>query len=223
MIAQKAPCVFMQRTTAAACAALLLLAPMAHTQEDDMPDGDVDLVEKPRPPKKAEPPKESPKKKRERKSEPTDDDVLSREQSGVKIAPRVDAPPVVADDAEDDAEDDAGASRLVVPVKADTDADVPARPQQPTPLKDKVFEVVKDSEPEEARLPVLTPADDGEDFIEIAPSPALPSDPDEAGSTWLVVGAAAGGLVLLAGAGVGGYFLVEALVPATGSVVVTPR
>jgi hypothetical protein len=50
-----------------------------------------------------------------------------------------------------------------------------------------------------------------------------PEATDDGSMPWIITGATVGGLVLLAGAGVGGYFLVDALSTKTGSITVTPR
>ncbi len=50
-----------------------------------------------------------------------------------------------------------------------------------------------------------------------------PDDGDDGGVGWIIAGATGGGLVLLAAAGVGGYFLVDALSPKNGTITVTAR
>lgn len=255
----------LESAIAIACAALLIVAPMARAQDDEMPDGDVDLVEKPKPkkkepkkddkrkeekkkeepkreePKREEPKKEPPPKREEPKKEPKtepkrapvddDDDILTGGESGAKIAPRGDGKAVEpkAPDEDEDEDEGGGKSRLLQtveegPAPVTDEDDVPARPTKPL--------VVEDDEPSKAIVPV---ADDEEpppvikpgegDVVEIEPSRAeVPDEEDDGGdNTWVIAGATAGGLLLLAGAGVGGFFLVDALTPKTGSIVVTPR
>lgn len=257
------------------CAAALLGAPgVVRAQDDDMPDGDVDIIEKPKPKpkkKKEEPKKEEPKKeekkaekpkeepKKDKKAPPPssdDDDILTGGDSGAKIAPKGSdanakaAPPVEDEgegegDGEDDEGEGGGRTRLLKaveqgppPVVAD---DVPARapvaPIDDSPIEDDV-PARPEAEGDELGgdggdggkpgKPVITPKDgDAGDttMVETGPTGDEKGGIDEDGgdSTWVIVGATAGGLLLLAGAGVGGFFVIDALSPKTGTVTVTPR
>ena len=55
------------------------------------------------------------------------------------------------------------------------------------------------------------------------PSSEEPPEAEESHMGWVITGATVGALAVVAGAGIGGYFLVGALTPKTGSITVTPR
>jgi hypothetical protein len=193
------------------CAALLVSAPALGGQDDDMPDGDVDLVEKQKPKRRAQPRK---KVDKPRVAPVVDDDVLTEGNSGARIAPitpikAAEEPAVLDDDKEG-----GGTSRLVQPIEetpvppaAERKVDVPA----PTPVAaDDGVRPVK----------VLEGVENGD-----LPGPRATEPPAGAdgGDAWVIAGATVGGLLILAGAGVGGFFLVDALAPKTGVITVTPR
>lgn len=234
------------RACASLCAMLLLLPAPALAQDDDMPDGDVDIVEKPKKtaPKKAEPKREEKKaepkkeeKKPEPKPEPKDDkkdgrsgrkpigsdddvdDILTVPASAVP--PPVKAtppPPPPADPALVDDAAPAGGGRVLV----GGDDDVPEPPPSSRLL---------DEDP--PAKPLVAPVDtsDGQPVkvegersttTEIETTVEEPEEP--AGSTpWIVAGAVGGGVVL-AGV-VGGVVLLVGALTATpsGTVTVTPH
>ena len=250
----------MKHLVASACAALLVAAPALRAQDDDMPDGDVDIIEKPKPrkkprrerkeepkreeqkreepkreePKREEPRKEPPKREAPPKDVPSDDDdILTDGSSAVKIAPREEKaePPPPPPPPED-----TGKSRVLQaiedgPAPEVVDDDVPARPIITDDVEDDVpaRPIISDADEAPRERAVIAPvAEDGDgDDIDTKVSDTAPERPtydeDSGDSTWVIVGAATGGLLLLAGAGVGGFFVVDALTPKTGTITVTPR
>lgn len=255
----------LQRILSVSTALAFLCAPAVRAQDDDMPDGDVDIIEKPKPkkrekkkeePKKEEPkkekakeepkPKEEPKKRepKEPKGKPApsdDDDILTGGDTGARIAPKPGdkaAPPPPPPVVEDEDEGEGGRTRLLKAIEegpppvVEGDDDVPARAKplaiDDSPIEDDV-PVVGDSADEGGKPPVVAPAegDEPSDTTVVDTPPTGDErgglDEDSGDTTWVIVGATAGGLLLLAGAGVGGFFLVDAITPKTGTVTVTPR
>lgn len=256
-------------------ASLLLASPALRAEDDDMPDGDVDIVEKPK--NRAEKKKE-PEKKDEKKDDkkPEKKDEQKPEKPGKRDSKHRDGK---AHDDRPRADDDGD----ILTVPAD---DVPARPDKtgkgektkPAPVRADDLSVDEDEsdEPSNGRMRVLdsvpAPAGTNESIDDDLPAarggsrpPAAhddgsegsgdeaddevdhegaesagrhedldglravetrgeePEGSDDPGLPWVIGGATVGGILLLAGAGVGGYFLVDALLPKTGSLTVTPR
>ena len=214
-----------------------LLAPPAvlAQDDDDMPDGDVDIIEqKKKPSPKKDPPKKAPEKPAEKpkpKKPPpkADDDILTGDPlPSVPPPKKTPPPPAVSkdvmpegDDEDDDEDDEDGDDE---PPARGPEAVVPAQPVH-------VREVVDDDLPARAREPVKQPVVD-EAPVPV-PAAAMPrrsvQDVEEPGEsegapTGLIVGGAIGGaLVLLAGAGVGGYFLFTSLQSGGVTVIVQPK
>jgi hypothetical protein len=266
------------RALASLIAGLLVssFAPPLRAEDDDMPDGDGDVVEKPKkkeekkkdPPKKKEEPKKEPKKETKKKDEPKpepkpepkeppkrgndndDDDALPAGDDDILTAPKKEEPKkeppakkadpkadllsdVLADDDEDDLparpretpkaeraplastplDDDAVPSRTDRSVNINSDVDASA--DRAAKVDDAPARAVDDDAPRAPRTSTAT----------VVETEIEEPDETEGAPTGLIVGGAVGGaLVVLAGAGVGGYFLVQALASGgTGTVVVTPR
>ena len=222
-------------------AALLSLGLLAHPavlaqDDDDMPDGDVDIIEqKKKPAPKKDPPKKAPEKPAEKskpkKSPPkADDDILTGDPLPAVPPPKKAPPPPAVskdvmpegdDEDDDDEDDDEGEDE---PPARGPEAVVPTQPVH-------VREVVDDDLPARAREPVTQPVVDEAPLP--VPAGAMPrrsvQDVEEPGESegapiGLIVGGAIGGaLVLLAGAGVGGYFLFTSLQSGGVTVIVQPN
>jgi hypothetical protein len=212
-----------------------LLAPPAvlAQDDDDMPDGDVDIIEqKKKPSPKKDPPKKAPEKPAEKpkpKKPPpkAEDDILTGDPLPAVPPPKKAPPPPAVskdvmpegddDDDEDEDDDDEPPSRVPEAVG----------PTQPVHVR----EVVDDDLPARARVPETQPVVD-EAPVPV-PAAVMPrrsvQDVEEPGEsegapTGLIVGGAIGGaLVLLAGAGVGGYFLFTSLQSGGVTVIVQPK
>ena len=232
--------------------ALLLSTAVLADDDDDMPDGDADLAEKP---KKVVPKKEARKeaKKEPRKAQPKkeqepeqpqpggsdskgrdddDDDILVDEPVAPVKKPEVrSAPPA---DIEDSTLDEEPPVRAREAVKEGRSSLPTRRLDDETPPIDTERSVDGESQspPRSTQPERPTPKDNG-DREAVKPKPKMHtidspvSEPDEAegAPTGLIMASAIGGvIVVLAGAGVGGYFIVQALqTTATGTVVITPR
>lgn len=237
-----------------ATALLLSTAVLADDDDDDMPDGDADLAEKPKkvvPKKEArkeakkEPRKAQPKKEQEpeqpqpggsdskgRDDDDDDDDILVDEPVAPVKKPEVrSAPPA---DIEDSTLDEEPPVRAREAVKEGRSSLPTRRLDDETPPIDTERSVDGESQspPRSTQPERPTPKDNG-DREAVKPKPKMHtidspvSEPDEAegAPTGLIMASAIGGvIVVLAGAGVGGYFIVQALqTTATGTVVITPR
>lgn len=263
------------RALASLVAGLLVssFAPPLRAQDDDMPDGDADIVEKPKkkeekkkdPPKKKEEPKKEPKKETKKKDEPKpepkpepkeppkrggdDDDALPAGDDDILTAPKQEEPKKDPPATKADPKADPKADLLSDVLADDDEDDLPARPREApkaeraplasTPLDDDVVPSRTDRSVNINSDVEVKGADDDaarrvDDDAPRAPRTSTATvvdteieEPDETegAPTGLIVGGAVGGaLVVLAGAGVGGYFLVQALASGgTGTVVVTPR
>lgn len=219
--------------------AAVLATPLARAQDDeDMPDGDVDIREqkkKPPPPKK-DPPKKTekaPPKKDPTKKPPVDDEdgILTGDPTPPPAPPskKVEPPkpPPVAVDDEDEDMPGGDVDRVREPVAPrapatvidDEDEDLPPRAATPEPVVAAPQVPRKASTDDaEARLVVTPPRRTVEPEV-----PEVPED-GEGAPTGLIVGSAIGGaLVLAAGAGVGGYFLFTSLQPTGATITVSPR
>ena len=222
----------------------VLFAPVVSyaQDDDDMPDGDVDIREEKKKPGKPAPPKKDPPKKTEPSAEPK------------KVEPKKDPPPpkkVEPKAAPSDEEDLTGDNKPATPARAPDandvlvdDDDMPG--VEPTPVRSPVREAPKvitlptrrldDDEP--PRREVVNPArapDPEPDDAEVTrtnPTPARsldePAKQDEESEGppgALIVGGAIGGAVIvLAGAGIGGYFLFSSLASGgTTSVTIVPN
>ena len=216
----------------------VFLAPIARAQDDDdMPDGDIDIQEEKKKPKKATPKKDPPKKaaeplkkadppakKAEPKRTPSDDDDILTGDDAPKPKTTTRAPSL--NDVLVDDDDMPGGSAPAVK-KAE-----PKR--EPTRVITLPTRRLDDDEPPRreianpARAPAPQPGDDIPETVtpvrrldETAPD----DDESEGPPAGLIVGGAIGGAVLvLAGAGIGGYFLFSSLADSgTTSVTIVPR
>jgi hypothetical protein len=244
----------LQQLLAVVMAAFLVVPASALAQNDDMPDGDVDIVEKPKPkkekkkeekkekkkeeappPKKEEPPpkKEEPPPKKEepppKKEKPgkkpaasDDDDILTDTGAGAVIGGAAGAgagaaaagagtPPVVAP-----LDPDAGA-RVILSGDEPPMATPPVEDEPPAkPIEDAPADAPADTMPAGTGDPSSTKT--------IETHAEEPDDASGGYTPWIVAGAAGGGLLLLAGAGVGGFLLINALTSQpSGTVTVTPH
>ncbi|OGQ15377.1 MAG: hypothetical protein A2138_10215 [Deltaproteobacteria bacterium RBG_16_71_12] len=231
----------MNRLIALVGAAALVCAPLARAQDDDMPDGDVDIVEKPKKKEEKKPPakKEEKKKDDKRKRDaPIDDDsdILTVPAEGKKAPPAkpADKPSDKPGAGSDDGDDDVGGRRIIsgdAPATVLDDDEPPARPAptKPTarPLASPIDDGPIEDEPE-APPAHATPGEEGgaaaaAAVTTVETKPPVPDQADDGTSGWVIAGAAGGGLVLLAGAVAGTWLLVDTLTPKTGALTVTPH
>lgn len=235
----KSPMTLLHRSLALALSSLVVLAPVARAQDDDdMPDGDVDIQEekkKPKkqpkrePPKKAEqkaepPPKKEPAPKKEPKRAPgDDDDILTGDDAPApKVAPKT-TPAVSTNDLLVDDDDDMPATPppKAEPKPAPKVITLPARTLDDEPPVRTVVDPARNPDPEPGDDIPEAPVRPARSLDEPAPA----DDESEGPPTGLIVGGAIGGAVLvLAGAGVGGYFLFNSLQNAgSTTVTIVPR
>ncbi len=258
----------LQKLCALLLASAVLWTPLSRAQDDEMPDGDADLVEKPKkkdPPKKDPPKKEAkkPKKEEPKKDEPKpepkkpepkppaddDDDLLTGDDPPPRTAPPPKEPPpkkgadplienVLVDEDEDDLPAGSTGARTREPVKEERaplpttalDADdPPSRTDRSVNVRGDDDLPVDGAAKKAAERAPVGDANDGDgndgDMKSIEVNPIDEPDESEGAPTGLIVGGAIGGaLVLLAGAGVGGYFLVQSLSGGGGgTVTINPR
>ncbi|MCC7070744.1 MAG: hypothetical protein IT383_05440 [Deltaproteobacteria bacterium] len=248
----------MNRMLAVLCASLLLCAPLARAQDDDMPDGDVDIVEKPKkkddkkaPPKKEEKKKEQKKeeKKEEKKKEPPpeekkkddkpkapiddDSDILTVPADEKKAAPKPADKPADKTPDKPDEDDDEGGSRLIstdAPASVIDDDEPPPRASTSRSTASPVASPIDDGPMDDEDPPPPPTAEHEGDregerpaVATIETKPEVPGEAEDGASGWVIAGATGGGLVLLAGAVAGTWFLVDALSPKVGSLTVTPH
>jgi hypothetical protein len=142
-----------------------------------------------------------------------DDDLRILESVDAPVAPVVDDSPIVKKTPAPAPEKPK--IEHVSALADEDDEDLPAAPKsRPDRAIEAAPETPAHADEESADGPVKTVDTD---------KPTVPEETDDGGMGWIIAGATGGGLVLLAAAGVGGYFLVDALTAKTGTVTVTPR
>ena len=223
-------CALLRTATAVSVLALCPLcplcpiAPRAHAlRDDDMPAGESEDT-----------PRKSHDKRSSKKAASSEASKKKADKGSTKNAPKVDAPLETTKPSEDD-------GILTVPALS-TEADAararaakPAHTVEAPSLPNRSLGVPDADLDELPRTPKAPPKrkqarldDDDEGADSAAPAHKIPSiddaaPPEDHSTAWIIAGASTLGALLLVGAGAGGYFLVDALAPKTGSLVVTPR